>query len=135
MHSVSATSESENYQIRISSPSKNTILADEPVDKGGTDAGFSPQQLLAASLSACTGVTLRMYAERKGWDISGFEINVSINWDPDRGSTVIDRKIQFPRHLSDQQRERLLKVADACTVHKILSHPIAISTTENQTEL
>ena len=54
----------------------HTLIADEPRDKGGTDTGASPMQLLALSLAGCTAITIEMYAERKGWDVGDVEVEV-----------------------------------------------------------
>ena len=54
---------------------QHQITVDEPEDAGGTDTGPSPQELLAASLASCTAITMQMYAQRKGWDMSGVEVD------------------------------------------------------------
>ncbi len=57
----------EPYKIEIKSSTGNVLIADEPVENGGKDKGFSPKELLASALAACTCATLRMYAGRKNW--------------------------------------------------------------------
>lgn len=120
----------QKYQVGISNSSGNTIIADEPIEKGGDNTGLSPQELLAASLASCTLVTLRMYAERKQWYVENIEIKINVTWDAEAGATAITRTIHFFGNLDEAQKSRLMKVADSCTIHKILTHPITITTSE-----
>jgi len=98
----------------------HTIVVDESRDAGGTGAGPSPGRLLAASLAACTAVTMEMYAERKGWEIGAVEVDVDATYDgpvpTDFGVTV-----RLPSGLDEEQRERLLVVASKCPVHRALT--------------
>ena len=96
------------------------LTADEPSDAGGTDAGPSPLELLAASLAACTAVTMEMYAERKGWNIG--EVVVDVDYEPaQRGSpTRFEMNIRLPKELPEDQRVRLLQIAAKCPVHRTL---------------
>ena len=91
--------------------------------------GFSPKELLAAALAACTSATVRMYADRKEWELQEVKIEVALERDDAANKTVINRKIQFVGDLSEDQKKRLLAVANACPVHKILSNPVEINTT------
>lgn len=96
------------------------IWVDEPRDKGGDDSGPDPQELLAASLAACTAITMEMYADRKGWDVG--HIEVSCEYTPaDRGCpTRFELVLHIPEDLSDEQTERLRVIAAKCPVHRIL---------------
>lgn len=125
---VTAHTGKELYKIKIKSLTGNVVIADEPLEKGGKDSGFSPKELLASSQAACTCATVRMYADRKEWDLK--EINVEITLERDEGSnrTVINRSLEFIGNLDQSQRNRLLAIANACPVHKILSNPIEINT-------
>ena len=104
------------------------LIADEPVDKGGKDLGFSPKELLASSLAACTSATVKMYTERKGWALDEVKVAVELEYNQEANKTVINRKVAFIGNLDDTQRARLLAVANACPVHKILTNPIEINT-------
>lgn len=129
MAKVSSSIKNEPYKIEIKSPTGNVVVADEPIDKGGKDLGFSPKELLAAALAACTSATVRMYADRKEWPLLEVKIDVDLERDDATNKTVIARKIQFIGSLNEDQKKRLLAVANACPVHKILSNPMEITTT------
>ena len=116
------------YRIEIKTPTGNVIVADEPLDNGGQDKGFSPKELLAASLAACTSATIRMYADRKGWDVAEINTETELERDGETNKTLISRKIQLVGNLDEAQKARLLIVANSCPVHKILSSQIVIET-------
>lgn len=106
------------------------LIADEPVDKGGTDEGPTPTELLAAALASCTSVTMRMYADRKQWTVGAIDVHA---WhrrvdekdpaDPDarpRRIDVFDLVISIEGDLDDEQRARLLEIAGRCPVKRAL---------------
>lgn len=103
------------------------IYADEPQELGGTDEGMAPGALLLASLGSCTAITIRMYADRKQFPLEGIKINLAIcpEEEMDAG-TVIERKIELIGNLSDDERKRLMIIADKCPIHKMLSNPIKV---------
>ena len=101
------------------------LVADEPADAGGDDHGPSPQELLAASLAACTAITMEMYAGRKGWNVDGLEIDCDYT-PAERGSpTRFELVMRMPAHLSDEQAERLRVIAAKCPVHRTLEGEVA----------
>ena len=91
MAKVSSSIKNEPYKIEIKSPTGNVVVADEPVDKGGKDIGFSPKELLASALAACTSATARMYADRKQWPLDEVKIDIDLERDEVANKTV-DRK-------------------------------------------
>lgn len=129
MAKITSSIKKEAYLTKILSPSGNVLLSDEPATNGGKDLGLSPSELLASALASCTSATLRMYADRKGWDLQEVKIDIELKFIREESKTQITRKIEFVGNLDNAQIERLLSVANACPVHKILSNPIEITTT------
>ncbi len=104
----------------------HSLLADEPASMGGADKGPSAGTLLKMSLAACTAITLRMYADRKGWPLEKIVVEVDFRRDVDR--TTFLRRVEVQGDLDEQQQKRILQIAKACPVHKILTGPIEIET-------
>lgn len=102
-------------------------VADEPVDVGGGDTGPAPDEILLGALGACTAITLRMYAERKKWPLQGVEVQLAY---AERGKdrNVIQRTVYLRGPLDAEQRERLLQIANACPVHRILTGAVEVPT-------
>ena len=123
---IKAVLQHEHYTTQLSS-STNSLIADEPVSAGGADKGFSPDELLTASLAACTSITLRMYADRKQWPLEKTEITVSLEKDALQNGTKLHREITLFGNLTDIQRKRLLEIANQCPIHKTLTHPIHLT--------
>jgi putative redox protein len=107
---------------------EHRLLADEPVDVGGADAGPAPLEFVMAGLGACTSMTLRMYAERKGILLT--RISVRLVHDKVKVSGIprdrIVRAITLEGDLTVEQRARLLEIANKCPVHKALEQPLMI---------
>jgi putative redox protein len=116
-----ATARRENgtlkHEVEMGS---HSIVADEPEDEGGNDAGPTPQELLAASLASCTAITIEMYADRKGWEIG--DVSVDVSYEPaQRGSpTRFNMVVNLPKELPEEQRERLMQIGAKCPVHRVL---------------
>ena len=105
------------------------IYADEPTSLGGTDEGMNPGGLLLASLGSCTAITIRMYADRKGIPLDGVKIDLAICKEEEMNEeTTISCKIELIGALTQDQRDRLMVIADKCPIHQLLSHPIRILT-------
>jgi putative redox protein len=96
------------------------VTADESRELGGSDAGPSPQELLAASLASCSAITMEMYANRRGWEIG--EVVVDVDYEPaQRGSvTKFVMKVQLPKELPEDQRDKLMSIVAKCPVHRTL---------------
>ena len=117
----------QHYETALSSAT-NTYVADEPLSAGGADKGFSPSELLASALATCTCVTLRMYADHKGWPLTAVRVKVDFSRDSEHNISNITRDISLEGPLSEEQHTRLLGVANSCFIHKTLSNPINITT-------
>ncbi|HEX5168706.1 MAG TPA: OsmC family protein [Cyclobacteriaceae bacterium] len=128
MAKISSSIKSDRYKVEITSPTGNLVIADEPVAQGGKDLGFSPKELLASALAACTSATVMMYADRNKIDLQEVKMEVDLEGVNTSNKTIINRKIQFIGNLDEVQRTKLLKVANACPVHKILTNTVEINT-------
>jgi len=124
MAHIKAIIKKKHYRTEIIA-GKHTIISDEPVVEGGNGEGLSPFHLLAASLGSCTTITIRLYADRKGWPLESCEVSVSIN--RENGTTFFKKDILLVGNLTDEQKQVLLKIADKCFIHKILTGPIEIN--------
>lgn len=128
MPKIQSTIGKELYKVEISSDSGNKLIADEPLSTGGKNLGFSPEELLISSLAACTSATVRMYADRKAWKLDEVKTEIEFERNIAKNKTFIHRKVSFVGDLDDTQRTRLLAIANACPIHKVLSNPIDVIT-------
>ncbi len=136
-HQVAASIGNDTYTTEIIA-GNHLILADEPKEFGGNDFGPSPYGYLASALGACTAMTLRMYANRKKWNLEKVIVHVDHGKDhapdSDKASTfgrkidVFKREIELFGNLDEEQKARLLEIADKCPVHKTLESSSIIET-------
>lgn len=135
--SVIATIGPEPYTTRITAGGRHHLTADEPESHDGADKGANPFELLLASLGSCKAITLRMYADRKGWPLDG--VSIAMRQDrvhakdcedveTDHGMVhLFDCEVTLlGEDLTDEQRERLLEIADKCPVHRTLEGEVCI---------
>jgi putative redox protein len=127
MLTISASIGKTPYLTEISTGA-GSFIADEPLEKGGGNRGPKPRELLAASLASCTAITLRMYADRKQYDLGLIRVDVSVDREPSDTETRIVSTIYLEGNLTEPERERMLAIAKKCPVHLILQHPIKIDT-------
>jgi putative redox protein len=107
----------------------HVLYADEPLEIGGTDDGMNPYALLLASLGSCTAITIRMYADRKNYQLETVRIELALVLSTDvMVPTRITRNMIFTGALTEEEKSRLTLIADKCPVHKLLSNPIIIET-------
>jgi putative redox protein len=132
---VAVDSTPAKYLQKISVGS-HLIEADEPRDLGGNDAGPNPYELLLGALGACTSITVRMYAERKQWPLERVHVGLSYakvhvddcaNCETEvRLIDQIEMEIIFVGNLSDEQRGRLMDIANKCPVHRTLTSQVQL---------
>jgi putative redox protein len=97
------------------------LVIDESESAGGADQGPSPTRLLAASLAACTAITLEMYADRKGWELGELEVEAEMEYGESSAPKSFTVILRLPRVLSEDQVERLKVIAGKCPVHRTLA--------------
>lgn len=124
---VKAVLQATPYQVELTDDFGHRWLADEPPEVGGGNVGPTPERLLLASLGACTAITVQMVAARRQWPLTGIEVELQLNpqGKPEAGSDIV-RLIELKGELSAEQREQLLKIANACPMHKVLTGEIRI---------
>ena len=130
---------SDNFTTEIYT-SKHQLIADEPASIGGADLGPSPYELINAGLGACTVMTIKLYAERKGWELN--EVKVYLTYEKKHSEEIaeadatpgkidhIQKKIELIGNLDSSQRKRLIEIASKCPVHKTLTSQTIINTEE-----
>lgn len=111
-------------------------VADEPASLGGTDAGPTPYEYLLGALAGCTAMTVRMYADRKRWPLEAATVRVRTARSHERdcehceteevGLTRIEREVELTGALTDEQRTRLLDIADRCPVKQTLTRGVRV---------
>ncbi|WBO21828.1 OsmC family protein [Sphingomonas abietis] len=105
------------------------ILADEPLSVGGNGSGPSPYQMLAAALAACTTMTVKLYAERKGWPVTHVETSVEHSRQNDLDpADCFTRRIEIEGEIDTLQKARLMEIADHCPVHRTLTGGARVET-------
>jgi uncharacterized OsmC-like protein len=127
---------SVGYLKQEISAGKHKLIADEPREAGGTDEGPNPYDLLLAALGSCTAMTLQLYAERKKWPLEKVEVSLTHNrihaadcedcQSKDGKITRIERFISLTGELTEDQKARLLEIAQRCPVHKTLTSEVSI---------
>ena len=107
--------------------------SDEPLEDGGTDSAPTPTQMLMGALGSCIAITMRLYAQRKGWPLDGVEIE--LDFERFRGSDYaayngdaafvqeISKSIKLIGTLSQEQKDRILEIGGKCPVHRLLLSP------------
>lgn len=137
-HDVVASLDQEDQFLTHLKLGDHYAIADEPESVGGNNFGPTPYELVSAGLSACTAMTIQMYARRKGWDIANVEVHTSYSKkhaldcenceDESAKIDTFNREIKFSGQLDEKQIKRLLQIADKCPVHKTLHSETQILT-------
>ena len=134
-HEVAVRVRASGYRAEVTARG-HTLIADEPIDMGGTDEGPTPYEYLAAALGSCTAITLRMVADRRGWPLE--EVTVRLTHTRDHkedcescedaavGIDQFARVIDLVGDLTEEQRAALLSIADRCPVGQTLERGVHI---------
>ncbi|MDC0177241.1 OsmC family protein [Polaribacter sp.] len=111
----------KNYLAEVKTR-KHFLVIDEPVDSGGGDNGPTPVEYLLTAIGGCVSITLRMYAERKGWDVGKITVNVFQKeaLTPEGEKKWLEEEISFEKDITEDQRKRLLVIAGKCPVAKMV---------------
>ena len=128
----------EKYQCTIEWRN-GKFIADEPVTSGGKDSGPDPYTLLLSSLASCTLISMRIFIDRRDWDIPQIAVNVNYYQETknEKTTTIIDRDIVFLSPVDEEQKLRLQEIAKHCPISKILENDIKVRTfisRESETE-
>ncbi len=107
---------------------RHTLTADEAASHGGTDTGPAPYELLVSALAACTAITLRMVAARKGWELGTIHVDVELEKDPATGADRISRAISFSAALRGEQQATLAEIAEKTPVTKTIKAGAPVET-------
>ncbi|MBP2832985.1 OsmC family protein [Aquimarina sp. U1-2] len=128
-HVVASLGNEEGFTTQMK-VGNHYMVADEPENVGGHDFGPSPYELVSAGLSACTAMTIKMYAARKEWDVEHVEVHTSYGKDhatdcencedPSAKIDTFEREIKLDGNLDEKQIAKILEIADKCPVHKTL---------------
>lgn len=115
------------YAQRITTTAGHELAADEPERRGGTNTGAAPFDLMLGSLGACTAITLRMYGDRKQWNLGAIEVKLRLVREGD-GPMRIERTISISETIDGEQQAKLLDIADKTPVTKALAPGVPIQT-------
>ena len=102
------------------------LIADEPAEENGRDLGPKPTELLNAALSACTAITMKMYAARKGWDLQEAIVEIDFVRDIKNNLTSFTKKIELTGNLNEEQKKRIFEIGSKCPVHRIIEGSVQI---------
>jgi putative redox protein len=123
LKTLTATLGSDRFAT-VMSTRQHTLVADEPVELGGQDSAADPYEYLMAALASCTAITVRMYADRKEWPLEGVDVEVAMAG----GQTpTLARTLHLRGALDVAQRARLLQIADACPISKMLTAGVSMT--------
>lgn len=127
---ATAVLEKENYLTRVTHRN-HEYFTDEPLGFGGQDKYTTPQELLLGALASCVATTLRMYANKKGWDLGTIHVDVTMqSLKTDHGAEFeFDQKFTFSNgtHLTAEQVDRLVHIAKKCPVAQIIQKTTKIT--------
>jgi putative redox protein len=122
--SAEAENKGEVYTTTITS-GKRSLIADEPIDVGGLDLGPAPGEYICMALASCKAITLRMYVQRKKWNVEVIKVRTTLvkGDHMPTGQNTFFCELSFTGDLNDEQKKRLLEIAKVCPIDKLLHKP------------
>lgn len=127
MHATARTARGFATTIAIR---EHHLTADEPVSEGGHDAGPTPVELMLSGLAACTTITARMYADRKGFEVEGVTAHASLEQGSGTKGPAIRLEIAIRGNLTSEQRARVVEIAGRCPVHRMIERATHVETVD-----
>lgn len=125
MKTVSATIGTQLYKTEVQAKN-HIIIADEPESVGGQNLGVTPTELLESALASCTAMTIRMYANKKAWDLKEVIVNVGFKRNMSTQTVTFNKVIELVGNLNTEQRQRLLEMGANCPIEKMLKGAMKI---------
>lgn len=125
MKTTTATIGRQKYKTEIQARN-HIVMADEPLEVGGQDLGFTPTELLESSLAACSTMTIRMYADKKGWDLDKVEIKIGFKRNITTHQITFNKEIQLFGNLDNEQRQKLLEIGSKCPIEKMITGNVVV---------
>ncbi len=123
MSIVATTKKSYSTEIESSS---HSFWADEPESAGGQNLGPSPMEYLEAAIASCSTITMRMYADRKGWDVSEIQVSIERRNNSKTRETLLAKKVKIKGSLDQKQTQRLIEIGGRCPVIKLVSKDLKV---------
>ena len=115
----------DNYLMEIKTTS-HTVMVDEPESVGGGDLHPNPPQYLLSALASCTAITIKMYANNKGWEVGNIDVDVKMKVVQSEGKSIkkITKAVKFEKSIDESQVQRLLQIGSKCPISKLLEEPV-----------
>ena len=125
---VNGTLGADNYLMKLKT-TNHTVLVDEPESVGGGDHHPNPPQYLLSVLASCTAITIKMYANNKGWDVGNIDVDVKLKFVQSEGKSIkkITKAVKFENSLDESQVQRLLQIGSKCPISKLLEEPVEMA--------
>ena len=127
MYPIQVSSTSDRFRHEIAIGDKFHLTADEPLEVGGDDTAPTPLDFVLAGLGSCKAITIKMYAERKGWELT--KVKVDVTHQKVNKQYQIFASLYVEGNLTESQKQRLLEIANKCPVHKLIASEVEIETT------
>lgn len=128
MKTISVSIGKQLYKTEIQAKN-HIIISDEPETVGGQNLGFTPTELLESALASCSAMTIRMYADRKGWDLQKANISVGFKRNINTQTVTFKKEIELVGNLDVEQRQKLLEMGAKCPIEKMITGHIIVEPT------